>query len=370
LSRRSVPAQLRKQPGRRAAGDGVEVRDQVCLVVVARIGGDHGPCGGIRALRQPDGGPEPLEPGVGLGADAQCTAQHAAQVAFQFTVACGGYRAPHGHSVDRCDRKSGKQARQAAGEGRACGACHGARHEPRREAGRPGHRPRGRRPDAARHPGYGGAGRRCRGALRGVLPWRHARTGACDQPPGHAASGGGGAQGGRGTLRVHQHRLVYGPNGGAVASEDDACAPVDAYPLSKLAAERMLLAIEGLDVRILRLPFVYGDGDPHIGEVVPLMRAFPPAQRMSIAHHADVAQAVSRLLAAPAPAHRIYNVTDDEAPDLAALFAAVGQPPPDGSDPERARAFAAVLDGRRLRDDLGFRPLFPRLADAVAAGQA
>lgn len=164
--------------------------------------------------------------------------------------------------------------------------------------------------------------------------------------------------------------LVYGPNGGAVASEDDACAPVDAYPLSKLAAERMLLAIEGLDVRILRLPFVYGDGDPHIEEVVPLMRAFPPAQRMSIAHHADVAQAVSMLLAAPAPAHRIYNVTDDEAPDLAALFAAVGQPPPDGSDPERARAFAAVLDGRRLRDDLGFRPLFPRLADAVAAGQA
>ena len=50
--------------------------------------------------------------------------------------------------------------------------------------------------------------------------------------------------------------LVYGPNGGAVASEDDACAPVDASPLSKLAAERMLLALDGLDVRILRLPFV------------------------------------------------------------------------------------------------------------------
>ena len=164
--------------------------------------------------------------------------------------------------------------------------------------------------------------------------------------------------------------LVYGPNGGAPAREDDAYAPVDAYPQSKLEAERMLLAIEGLDVRILRLPFVYGDGDPHIEDVLPFMRTFAPAQRMSIGHHADVAQAVMRLLDAPAPAHRIYNVTDDEAPDLATLFASVGHPPPDDSTPDRGRAFAAVLDGRRLREDLGFRPLYPRLADAVAAGQA
>jgi UDP-glucose 4-epimerase len=59
---------------------------------------------------------------------------------------------------------------------------------------------------------------------------------------------------------------------------------------------------------------------------------------------------------------------DEEAPDLAALFASVGAPPPDGSNAERARAFTGTLDGRRLRDDLGFRPSYPRLADAVAAG--
>lgn len=164
--------------------------------------------------------------------------------------------------------------------------------------------------------------------------------------------------------------LVYGPNGGVPAHEDDACAPIDAYPQSKLAAERLLLAIDGLDVRILRLPFVYGDGDPHIQDVVPFMRTFPPAQRMSIGHHADVAQAVIRLLEAPSPAHRLYNVADDEAPELATLFASVGQPPPDGTDPERAKAFAAVMDVRRLREDLGFQPLYPRLADAVRAGQA
>ena len=69
--------------------------------------------------------------------------------------------------------------------------------------------------------------------------------------------------------------LVYGPRGGRLTGEDEPCAPVDAYPLSKLAAERFLLAVAGLDVRVLRLPFVYGDGDPHIAEAVPMMSGFP-----------------------------------------------------------------------------------------------
>jgi UDP-glucose 4-epimerase len=162
--------------------------------------------------------------------------------------------------------------------------------------------------------------------------------------------------------------LVYGSNGGRLAGEDDACTPTAAYPASKLAAERFLLALEGLDVRVLRLPFVYGDGDPHIQEALPMMRSFAPTQRMSLGHHTDVAQAVARLLNAPSPAHRVYNVVDDEAPTLAAVFASVGAPPPDGSKADGGRAFDALLDGRRIRDDLGFKPRFPRLADAIAAG--
>lgn len=164
--------------------------------------------------------------------------------------------------------------------------------------------------------------------------------------------------------------LVYGANGGRPAREDDPCSPVPGYPASKLAAERALFAVDGLDVRVLRLPFVYGDGDPHVEEAVPMMRHFPPTQRMSIAHHADVAQAVALVLDTASPSHRIYNVADDEAPDLATLFASVGAPPPDGSTAEAARAFEAVLDVRRLREDLGFRPEYPRLADAIAAGVA
>ena len=144
--------------------------------------------------------------------------------------------------------------------------------------------------------------------------------------------------------------------------------PLARTAVSKLAAERFLLALEGLDVRVLRLPFVYGDGDPHVEEALAFMRSFPPAQRMSIGHHADVAQAVTRLLDALSPAHRIYNVVDDEAPELATLFASVGAQPPDGSNAEGARAFDTLLDGRRIREDLGFNPEFPRLADAIAAG--
>lgn len=162
--------------------------------------------------------------------------------------------------------------------------------------------------------------------------------------------------------------LVYGSTGSRPASEEDECKPIADYPVSKLAAERYLFGVDGLDVRVLRLPFVYGEGDPHIAEVVPMMRTFSPTQRMSIAHHADVAQAVTRLLDAPSPKHRIYNVVDDEAPDLTTLFASVDAAPPDGSQAERGRAFEAVMDGRRLREDLGFTPKYPRLADAVAAG--
>ena len=73
-------------------------------------------------------------------------------------------------------------------------------------------------------------------------------------------------------------------------------------------------------------------------------------------------------LDAPSPAHRLYHVVDDESPDLATLFASVGALPPDGSNAENARAFDALLDGRRIREELGFKPLFPRLADALAAG--
>jgi hypothetical protein len=88
---------------------------------------------------------------------------------------------------------------------------------------------------------------------------------------------------------------------------------------------------------------------------------------MSVGHHVDVAQAVMRVLDKPSPSHRVYNVVDDEAPDLTTLFASVGAPPPDGSTADRASAFDVLLDGRRIREDLGFAPEVPRLPSPSTA---
>jgi len=67
--------------------------------------------------------------------------------------------------------------------------------------------------------------------------------------------------------------LVYGGQGGRFANEDSVCTPSPGLFAGKLTVERALLAMDDLDVRILRFAFVYGDGDPHIDEVVPRMRA-------------------------------------------------------------------------------------------------
>jgi UDP-glucose 4-epimerase len=206
----------------------------------------------------------------------------------------------------------------------------------------------------------------CAAFFRGATPEEaHATNDLGTQHLGNAARAAG-----VGRFVFTSTGLVYGSTGGRLAAEDDACAPTAAYPVSKLAAERFLLSLTGLDVRVLRLPFVYGDGDPHITEAVPMMRTFPRAQRMSIAHHVDVAQAVACILGADTPTYRIYNVVDDDAPDLATVFASVGAPPPDGTTPDRATPFDAVMDGRRIRADLGFKPQYPRLADALSARTA
>ncbi len=95
------------------------------------------------------------------------------------------------------------------------------------------------------------------------------------------------------------------------------------------------------------------------------MRRAPPAQRISIGHHADLARAVALVLDAPRLPHQLYNVVADEAPTLAALFAAAGAPPPDGSAGRRVEE--VLLDGRRLREELGFRAVYPTLGDALEA---
>jgi nucleoside-diphosphate-sugar epimerase len=163
--------------------------------------------------------------------------------------------------------------------------------------------------------------------------------------------------------------LVYGAGRGRPAHEDDEPAPGHPYPRSKAAAERALLDLHhdgGLGLRIVRLAFVYGDGDPHLAEWLPRAAAGPAAQRIQTVHHADVAEGLRLALETGDADGRIFNLADDAALTAWELCALAGQPAPggDGSvDP-----WAGIVDTRRIRTELGFRPTFPTVYAAHAAG--
>ena len=146
---------------------------------------------------------------------------------------------------------------------------------------------------------------------------------------------------------------VSGPGG-----RDEPVTPV----------ERALIGLHhdgGLDVRIVRLACVYGDGDP-------LPRVAGPAhRRIPTVHHADVARGLRLVLAADGSGGRIFNLADDAALTAWELCALSGQSAlvaegPAGDAP--ADPWAGLVDTWRIRADLGFRPLYPTVYTAHAAG--
>lgn len=167
--------------------------------------------------------------------------------------------------------------------------------------------------------------------------------------------------------------LVYGLGRGRPLTEDDEIRPGGemwgAYTESKAAAEQELLALDGLDVRIARLVFVYGEGDPHLAQSLRWAGGWASAQRLQMVHHADVAQGLLRLLYAPGAAGRIYNIADDApvtALDLHQLNG-VGLPAgmADRTDPD---PWSGITSTRRIRRELGYRPLYPTVWAARDAG--
>jgi nucleoside-diphosphate-sugar epimerase len=166
--------------------------------------------------------------------------------------------------------------------------------------------------------------------------------------------------------------LVYGPGRGRPSNERDEPQPAGAYPTGKAAAEVELLRLHrehGLPVRVARLAFVYGDGDPHLAESLMWARQWPPHKRLHLVHHADVAQALDRILAAEGVDGQVFNVADD-APVTALDLLRANQEEP---DPEAAARplddpWAGIVDTCRIRAELGYRPLYPTLFAAQAAG--
>lgn len=161
---------------------------------------------------------------------------------------------------------------------------------------------------------------------------------------------------------------VYGSGYGHPAKEDDFVNINDprAYSSSKIAAEQELLSLhrsKDFDVRVLRLGFVYGDKDPHIAEIIPLLKKMKrhSGSRMHMVHHLDVAQALILLLRNDGLNGEIYNIADDAPITLYELADSVGQAAHTFETMEASLndPFEGIMDISKLRRVTGYRPLVP-----------
>ena len=153
--------------------------------------------------------------------------------------------------------------------------------------------------------------------------------------------------------------------------EDDEPRPAFPYPQSKVEAEAALLRLhreQGLGVRILRLPFVYGDRDPHIAEFLPLLRNWNPAKRFSMVHHADVSQALMLAASTPGIDGRIYNVGDDAPISVSELLQLYHSDISSEALQQDFDPWDMVVDTTRIRDELHYRPIYPSFYSARDAG--
>jgi nucleoside-diphosphate-sugar epimerase len=169
---------------------------------------------------------------------------------------------------------------------------------------------------------------------------------------------------------------LYPPGLNRPAHEDDspnpAVPPPTPYPASKMAAEARLMEMdreEAFGLCILRLGFVYGEGDRHVWESAPHLVGWNPARRLHPVHHADVGQAVMRALPGGTRAGKVYNIADDAPITVLELMRLARLPEP---SPERfALSFdpwEGLMDTRRVREELGFRPIYPSCYSALDAG--
>ncbi len=160
--------------------------------------------------------------------------------------------------------------------------------------------------------------------------------------------------------------LVYDADASHPGLEDDATHPKLAYPASKIAAENELRS-SGLNWSILRLGFVYGDGDGHMASILPIVvrSKLHPAKTFSLVHQRDVARAVELALTG-AMDGRIVNICDDAPTTLYEMASLVGSPIESSAEP-LTDPWMGRIDGSRLRS-LGFQPTVPTVYQAVQQG--
>ena len=125
---------------------------------------------------------------------------------------------------------------------------------------------------------------------------------------------------------------------------------------------------QGLGLRVLRLAFVYGDGDPHLTEGMRWFQNWNPNQPMHLVHHADVAQAIMLAIDKAGIDGEIYNVADDEPVKVGEIMHLYGESVTEEAfsrplDP----GWYQIVDTSKIRN-LGFQPVYPTLHSAHSAG--
>lgn len=156
---------------------------------------------------------------------------------------------------------------------------------------------------------------------------------------------------------------IYNAHSPCPGREDDAADPQQAYPASKLAAEKELRE-SGLNWSIQRFGFVYGDQDGHL-EAVPkyaVSAKWHPAQRMSMIHHRDIATAMQLALTG-AMDGRVVNIVDEAPTSIYELVELVGETL-DGSSEPLTNPWHLHVDGTLART-LGFQPIVRTVHQAV-----
>ncbi len=123
---------------------------------------------------------------------------------------------------------------------------------------------------------------------------------------------------------------VMGASTRGCVDESALPAPVTAYGRTKLRAEQLVLAAAasgGPEGVVLRLPLVYGSGQK--GNLARMLRAierrrFPPpprsAQKRSVVHVEDVAEALVTAGRHPAAAGKVFLVCEPEATSTRAIW--------------------------------------------------
>jgi nucleoside-diphosphate-sugar epimerase len=159
---------------------------------------------------------------------------------------------------------------------------------------------------------------------------------------------------------------VYNRNAAQPGRETDRVEPEQAYPASKVAAEK-LLRESGLNGSILRFPFVYGDGDGHL-EMLPkhlVASGFHPANRMSTIHHRDIATAMRMALAGSFDG-RIVNISDEAPTTVYELVGLVGHQMEPSAEAMQNPWYLHV--DASLARSLGFRPTVRTVYQAAEQG--